>query len=215
MNLDDFSYEQEDRRYINPQVSLDEQNAFIDNLRSVQEKNNLEIAQDTRNLGTDVPSVLGGLTGSEGYFQSRYQTPQVNEMVSNLRTAAQAKALNDVISNEVAQAKEKYSNAYKSAQKRAAAKAKAALSNLTNPSEPASNKIEGTVSYGSNEDYGDDEKKKVGEVLPAYSPIVETPGSKIKESLEEANRIADELNKLDKIKNVVLPVITPGSFWPM
>jgi hypothetical protein len=119
MNLDQFSFEQDDRRYINPQTALDESNAFIDNLRSVQQQGSEEIAQDTYNLGTQVPSNLGGLVGGEGYFRSRYQTPQTNAIVSDLRAAAQAQALNEAMNNELAIAKQKYNNAYKAAQKRA------------------------------------------------------------------------------------------------
>lgn len=119
MNLDQFSFEQDDRRYINPQTALDESNAFIDNLRNVQQQGTEEIAQDTYNLGTQVPSNLGGLVGSEGYFRSRYQTPQTNAIVSDLRAAAQAQALNEAMNNELAIAKQRYNNAYKAAQKRA------------------------------------------------------------------------------------------------
>lgn len=118
MNLDDFSTVVDDRRYINPQVSLDEQNAFINNLRSTQQARNEEIATDTYNLGTAVPSNLGGLGGSGSYFNARYQTPQTNAVVADLRAAAQAQALNDVMNNELAQAQRRYSNAYKAAQKR-------------------------------------------------------------------------------------------------
>lgn len=118
MNLDDFSYEQDNRRYINPQTSLDEQNAFIQNLRNTQQTRNAEIAQDTHNLGTDVPSNLGGLTGAGSYFNTRYQTPQTNAAVADLRAAAQAQALNTAMSNELAQAKKRYDDAYKAAQKR-------------------------------------------------------------------------------------------------
>lgn len=121
MNLDDFSTVVDDRRYVNPQVSLDEQNTFIDNLRTAQGARTAEIAQDTYNLGTAVPSNLGGLGGAGSYFTSRYQTPQTNEVVANLRTAAQAQALSDAMNNELAQAKQRYSKAYKAAQKRAAA----------------------------------------------------------------------------------------------
>lgn len=119
MNLDDFSTVVDDRRYINPQVSLDEQNAFINNLRSTQQARNEEIATDTYNLGTAVPSNLGGLGGSGSYFNARYQTPQTNAMVADLRAAAQAQALNDVMNNELAQAQQRYNNAYKAAQRRA------------------------------------------------------------------------------------------------
>lgn len=120
MNSDEF-YEYEDRAYINPTLSSGEQEAFIDNLRNIQGQNNAQIAQQTYNLGTDVPSNLGGLGGGESYFMSRYQTPQVDEMVSTLKAAAQAQALNDVMSNYQAQLKQRYNNAYRNAKKRAAA----------------------------------------------------------------------------------------------
>lgn len=118
MNLDDFSTVVDDRRYINPQVSLDEQNAFINNLRSTQQARNGEIATDTYNLGTAVPSNLGGLGGSGSYFNARYQTPQTNNVVSELRATAQAQALSDAMNNELAKAQQRYNNAYKAAQKR-------------------------------------------------------------------------------------------------
>lgn len=116
MNLEQFSTVVDDRRYINPQVGLDESNAFIENLRNTQQANTQEIAQDTYNLGTAVPSNLGGLGGAGTYFTSRYQTPQTNEVVANLRSAAQAQALNEVLSNKLAQAKERYNQAYRNYQ---------------------------------------------------------------------------------------------------
>lgn len=118
MNSDEF-YEYEDRAYINPTLSSGEQEAFIDNLRNIQGQNNAQIAQQTYNLGTDVPSNLGGLGGGESYFMSRYQTPQVDEMVATLKSAAQAQALNDVMSNYQSQLKQRYNNAYRRAKKRA------------------------------------------------------------------------------------------------
>lgn len=118
MNLNEFSYEENDRRYINPQVSLDEQNAFIQNLRDTQGVRNAQIAQQTHNLGTDVPSNLGGLTGSEAYFNARYQTPQTNSIVADLKSAAQANALSTVLNNELEQAKKRYSDAYRAANNR-------------------------------------------------------------------------------------------------
>lgn len=119
MNLDDFSYIDNDRRYVNPQVSLNEQNAFIDNLRNTQGQDTAQIRQDTYNLGTAVPSNLGGLAGGSNYFKSRYQTPQTNSMVSDLRAAAQAQALSTLLSNEIGKAKKRYSDAYRAAKKRA------------------------------------------------------------------------------------------------
>lgn len=118
MNLDDFSYTENGRRYLNPQVSLGEQNAFIDNLRNTQRANTTQITQDTRNLGTQVPSNLGGLGGGTSYFASRYQTPQTNSMVSDLRAAAQAQALSTLLSNEIGKAQKRYYDAYRAAKKR-------------------------------------------------------------------------------------------------
>lgn len=119
MNLDDFSYIDNDRRYVNPQVSLNEQNAFIDNLRNTQGQDTAQIRQDTYNLGTAVPSNLGGLAGGSNYFKSRYQTPQTNSMVSDLRAAAQAQALSTLLNNEIGKAKKRYNDAYRAAKKRA------------------------------------------------------------------------------------------------
>lgn len=118
MNLDDFSYTENDRRYINPQVSLDEQNAFIDNLRNMQQTDTAQITQDTHNLGTDLPSNLGGLGGGTNYFKSRYQTPQTNSMISDLRATAQANALSTLMNNEISKAKKRYNDAYRAAKKR-------------------------------------------------------------------------------------------------
>lgn len=120
MNLDDFSYTENDRRYINPQVSLAEQNAFINNLRNNQQDWTDETISVAENLGTKIPSQLGGLTGGSGYFASRYQTPQTNSMVSDLRAAAQSQALSQLMNNEIAKAQKRYSDAYRAAKKREA-----------------------------------------------------------------------------------------------
>lgn len=118
MNLDDFSYTENDRRYINPQVSLAEQNAFINNLRNNQQDWTAQNATVTRNLGSALPSNLGGLTGGSSYFASRYQTPQTNSMISDLRAAAQSQALSTVMNNEIAKAQKRYRDAYRAAKKR-------------------------------------------------------------------------------------------------
>ena len=124
----------DDRAYVNPQVGLDETNSFIDNLRSTQAQQNKEIITDTRNLGTDIPSNLGGLTGAESYFTSRYQTPQTNAVVANLRAVAQANALNQALQNEQALWKKRYNDAYRNYQKSAYKKAYG--TNPTNPTNP-------------------------------------------------------------------------------
>ena len=111
------------RAYANPQVALDESNSFIDNLRATQGQQNQEITKQTQNLGTSVPTSLGGLTGAESYFTSRYQTPQTNTAVANLRATAQAAALNQALQNEQEIWKKKYNDAYRKYQKSAYDKA--------------------------------------------------------------------------------------------
>lgn len=132
--LPDNEYtEFENRSYLNPQVALDEQNAFIDNLRQTQQANNQQIKTDTYNLGTAVPSDLGGLTGGEGYFTARYQTPQTNNLLNDLRATAQASALNQVLSNEQTKWKKRYNDAMNSAKVRSAraSKSSGSLPGLT------------------------------------------------------------------------------------
>ena len=155
--LDDNEFvEVEGRYYANPQVSLDESNAFIDNLRSTQQANNQQIQTDTYNLGTEISSNLGGLTSPVGeggagdaglsYFTSRYQTPQTNAAVENLRAVAQAAALNDVLANEQEIWKKRYNDAYRRYQKSAYDRA-----NAPTPSNP-----------GGSGGQGDVEKKSLG-----------------------------------------------------
>ena len=122
----------ENRVYGNPQVPLDRQNKFIDNLRATQVQQNQEVAQQTQNLGTDVASNLGGLTGSNSYWTSRYQTPQTNSVLQNLRAAAQAAALNQALENEQAMWKNRYQQAYRNYQKRAWDKANTAQNPYAN-----------------------------------------------------------------------------------
>lgn len=119
--------EVEGRVYSNPQTGLDESQSFIENLRSTQGQQNQQIATDTYNLGTAVPSVQGGLGAPTdaglSYFTSRYQTPQTNATVANLKAVAQAAALNEVLSNEQEMWKKRYNDAYRAYQKSAYDKA--------------------------------------------------------------------------------------------
>lgn len=110
------------RQYINPQTGLDERMQFIDTLRDVQAQNTAEINQNTYNLGSQVPSNVGGLTGSEGLWQAQYQTPQTDAQVANLKAVAQQNALNQVTSN----LQDVYQNRYKQALRNFYARRKAA-----------------------------------------------------------------------------------------
>lgn len=128
MDLDSYAYENDGRWYVNPQVSLDEQNAFINNLREVQAQENAQIREQTKNIGTQVPSQLGGLTGGSGYFQARYQTPQVNSLVANLKNAAKLQALQTVMQNEI----DKYKKIYNAANRASSLKSSGGSSNISN-----------------------------------------------------------------------------------
>lgn len=110
--------EAEDRRHLNPNLQVDAANTFIDNLRSNQQANNAQITMQAKNLGTQVPSNLGGLTGGDGYFTSRYQTPQTNAATQNLRTAALLAAMNQAGKNELAMWQKRQQDAYRAYQKR-------------------------------------------------------------------------------------------------
>lgn len=131
MNTDE-TYELENRVYVNPTQSRDEQLQFIENLRSTQEQANQQIAQDTYNLGTQVPSNLGGLTSGAGnansYWMSRYQAPQVASQIADLYAVLQADTLKNTLSQHQKQMENRLTQAYRAYRKRKAAEAKAAAS---------------------------------------------------------------------------------------
>lgn len=116
---DNETFEFENRTYINPDVSRDEQTAFIDTLRDIQAQNNAQIATETHNLGTDIEHPRGGLNGSEEYWKSLYQTPQTNAAVADMKAVAQQTALNDALTNYQNMLQDKYNQAYRDYQKRA------------------------------------------------------------------------------------------------
>ena len=137
----------ESRQYVNPQTVVDESNTFIDQLRATQGQQNQEITQQTQRLGTDVPTNLGGLTGGESYFSSRYQTPQTASVIADLRTTAQAAALNEALANEEAKWKKRYNDAYRKYQKSAYDKA-----NTPTTTDPDNDDINGGVDENPTDD---------------------------------------------------------------
>lgn len=129
---DNSTYEYESRGYINPTISRDEQTQFIDNLRQSQESEAARIGAETRALGTDIDQSMGGLAGSEGVWRNRYELPQTNSMVENLRSAAQQTALNQAYNNLQNQWQQRYKVAYRAAYKRAKDKEKSNSNNNNN-----------------------------------------------------------------------------------
>lgn len=133
--------EVENRRYLVPTLGVTQTNDFIDNLRANQRTQNAQINQQTQNLGTKIPSVMGGLTGGTGYWTSRYQTPQTNMAAASLRAASQADALKTALANEKSYWQKKYQDAYRAYQKSAYDKSQAAA---------AAQQTKGGVSYEDN-----------------------------------------------------------------
>lgn len=132
MNTDDVTFDLEERTYVSPQTGLEERNAFIETLRDIQAQNTAEINQNTYNLGSQVPSNVGGLTGSEGLWQAQYQTPQTDAQIANLRAVAQQNALNQATQN----LQGIYQNRYKQALRDYYARRKAESDAAKTPSTP-------------------------------------------------------------------------------
>ena len=112
------TFEFENRQYINPDISRDEQTDFINTLRDIQAQNNAQIATETHNLGTDIAHPRGGLSGSEEYWKGRYQTPQTEAAIANMKAVAQQSALNTALSNYNNMLQNRYQQAYRDYNKR-------------------------------------------------------------------------------------------------
>lgn len=193
--LPDNEYtEFENRAYVNPQVSLDEQTAFIDKLRQTQQANNQQIKTDTYNLGTAVPSNLGGLTGGEGYFTARYQTPQTNSLVNDLRAVNQATALKQVLENEQAKMKHRYNKAYN---------ANAVRKNTPTTTDPAQKGEVETKTVNSGEHYGLPDTI-VSETETSYIFTDTKTGKQTTVSKEYMNKLYDENGNLTPDGQVIL-----------
>ena len=136
-------YDYEDRRYVTPTLSRDEQLGFVDTLRNTVGRNTAQINAQTQALGSDLPSTQGGLTGSNSYFAQRYQTTPVEVQVNNLRATAQAKALSDLMTNYQNQAQNRYNQAYRNYQK---SKNSSTNSSTTSAAEESPFKKEATTS---------------------------------------------------------------------
>lgn len=99
---------------MSPVTSRDAQLAFIDNYRQTQADNTAQIGEQAHALGSDLPASQGGLHGPSSYWKSRYQTPQTESRVANLRTAAQLSVLNQLMSNDQANWADRLSQAQRS-----------------------------------------------------------------------------------------------------
>lgn len=192
--------ELESRLYSNPQIGLDESSSFIEKLRQTQQANTQQITQDTANLGTEVPSNLGGLTGGEGYWTSRYQIPQTNAAVQNLRAAAQAQALNDVLANEQAIWKKRYQDVYREYQKRQNAKANRAYSSGGSGNNSNQSGWSGEIDLQSTEDILEDPDNSVDNNKQPEPPKEE---DYMVDGKEQTKRIQERSGLPDWLVNVL------------
>lgn len=133
--MDSETIELENRSYVNPEISMAEQDQFIEKFRSIQDQNQAQIDRDTYNLGAPVSSNLGGLTGAEGLWSAEYQRPQVNSAIANLRQINLQQAVNiamqnqqNAMQNRINQAKRAYYRAQQEAYARDRAKANSSTS---------------------------------------------------------------------------------------
>lgn len=194
-------YSFENRVYSNPQADLDRSNAFINNLRDVQQESNQLINQQTRNLGTEISSNLGGLVEGEGYWTSRYQTPQMTNLTSNLRATAQAQALNELLANEKAMWEKRYNDAYRNYQKRSWGR---------------SGGSGGDGSGGNNQDTwdGEPELKSTEESMDISSQTEVTPPNPYSEEFnitgeEQTERISGRSNMPEWLVNLLKVMTNP------
>lgn len=198
--LDENEFTEVDgRSYLNPQVALDESNAFIDNLRSTQQADNQKIQMDTYNLGTDISSNLGGLTSPVGngtggaglsYFTSRYQVPQTAAAVANLRSVAQAQALNQALQNEQEIWKKKYNDAYRKYQKSAYDKSNTPSSTNPNANPTQEGEVDENI-VSSSQFYGVPDSN-ITETDTHYIYTDPETGEEVKVSKDYLNQIYDE-----------------------
>lgn len=191
MNPDEYYQFENERAYVKPTLSRDETLAFADTLRDVQNRNNIQIASQTSNLGTAVPSIQGGLSGSENYFKQRYQTIPSEVARKNLQATAQAKALNDLMTNAEAQYKNRYNQAYRSAQQRA--NSNSGLSGDYNKSEGESGTVEfpGTMPMGS-EIWGDRSVTLYQDIDTNYRVYKDANTGEILQVLNDKNEPIDQ-----------------------
>lgn len=143
MNDETISFE--DRIYVNPEVSMAEQEQFMEKFRNVQGQNQSQINRDTYNLGTPVSSNLGGLTGAEGLWNVQYQRPAVNAAIENLRQVNMQQAVNTAMQNQqnaIANRLNQTKRAYYRAQQEASARDRA---NANQPSNTPDNSKLGSI----------------------------------------------------------------------
>ena len=192
---------------VNPTASSDMQNAFIDAYRNIQGENTAQIGTQAHALGSDLEAQYGGLHGPSEYTKSRYQTPQTESRIAGLRTASQLSALNQLMQNDVASWKDKYSQAYRDAKKRARRRAAAAAAAQT----PYSGNVEGEVVTNALKEYDvkEDALFHRNEQEALYDKLVQEQAAARGMSVDEYKSILRHQNQANNQGTVDLGI---GSF---
>lgn len=142
-------------------ASYNAQNQFIDNYRNIQAENTAQIGTQAHALGSDLAAPQGGLHGPSSYWKSRYQTPQTESRVAELRASNQAQALNQLMQNDLAREQDKYNQAARAANARA--------NNPTTTTTSDYDSTQGKVNFTSLESLG-----RAGTVQPGISSTYDT-----------------------------------------
>ena len=192
---------------VNPTASSDMQNAFIDAYRNIQGENTAQIGTQAHALGSDLEAQYGGLHGPSEYTKSRYQIPQTESRIAGLRTASQLSALNQLMQNDVASWKDKYSQAYRDAKKRARRRAAAAAAAQT----PYSGNVEGEVVTNALKEYDvkEDALFHRNEQEALYDKLVQEQAAARGMSVDEYKSILRHQNQANNQGTVDLGI---GSF---
>ena len=192
---------------VNPTASSDMQNAFIDAYRNIQGENTAQIGTQAHALGSDLEAQYGGLHGPSEYTKSRYQIPQTESRIASLRTASQLSALNQLMQNDVASWKDKYSQAYRDAKKRARRRAAAAAAAQT----PYSGNVEGEVVTNALKEYDvkEDALFHRNEQEALYDKLVQEQAAARGMSVDEYKSILRHQNQANNQGTVDLGI---GSF---
>lgn len=117
--MDNITINDEGLMEVSPTAGRDATMSFIDTYRQLQGENTAQIGTTAHALGSDLTAQYGGLHGPSEYIKSRYQTPQTESRIANLRTTAQLAALNQLMQNEQNKWANRYNQAYRNYQKRA------------------------------------------------------------------------------------------------
>lgn len=162
--MDNITINDEGLMEVSPTASRDATTAFIDQYRQLQGENTAQIGTAAHALGSDLTAQYGGLHGPSDYIKSRYQTPQTESRIANLRTTAQLAALNQLMQNEQNKWANRYNQAYRNYQKRSY---DASKNSTATTSSTAGSNLPVDTNTGSDTQETDEWQPGVGDLVPS------------------------------------------------